>query len=224
MQHLNIGVLALQGAVSEHATILRDLGANVSLVKKPADLTGLQGLVIPGGESTAIARLAAPTRLLPAVRARIDSGSLAVFGTCAGLILLANEIVPPDSALRQDALADFDRVGGLDIVVSRNAYGNHLDSFEAFVELYPQRVPELESPYTDLAFAKESAPHLIPAAFIRAPKIEKVGPLARVIAVHGSTVVTVTQGNVIGASFHPEITHNDLLHRSFVELALGIAQ
>lgn len=197
---VRIGVLALQGAVSEHTDILTSLGASVSLVRKPADLVGLQGLVIPGGESTAIARLAAPFGLLGEIRHRITQGDLAVLGTCAGVILLADELT------ELGALAQFDRVRGLDITVSRNAYGNQLDSFESEIEISVESVaPNGAQPTVSSR-----------VAFIRAPRITRVGLNAQTIAWHEGEPVGVTQGNLIGATFHPEITGADVLHRELI--------
>ncbi|MFD2839115.1 pyridoxal 5'-phosphate synthase glutaminase subunit PdxT [Populibacterium corticicola] len=229
-----VGVLALQGAVSEHADLLTTLGASVVPVRRPSDLSGLSGLVIPGGESTAIARLAAPMGLLPLVRERIDAGSLAVLGTCAGLILLADEVVAPGP------LSGFDRVGGLDVVVARNAYGNQLDSFEASVRVSLSdassgvRDSGVSASRTGDAVGTADASGLdgsttrtgestgdqnAHVAFIRAPRIEQVGPRAQAIAWHGDEVVAVAQDRLIGATFHPEITGDLTLHRAFLKLA-----
>ena len=127
---MTVGILALQGAVREHAAVLEQLGRWVSLVRRPEDLAGLQGLVLPGGESTAIARLARPSGLLTAIRDRADDG-LPVFGTCAGLILLADDVSDPA------ALAGLPTIGGLNVTVRRNAFGAQLASGEADVELTP---------------------------------------------------------------------------------------
>ncbi len=234
-----VGVLALQGAVSEHADLLTTLGASVVPVRRPSDLSGLSGLVIPGGESTAIARLAAPMGLLPLVRQRIDAGSLAVLGTCAGLILLADEVVAPGP------LSGFDRVGGLDVVVARNAYGNQLDSFEASVRVSLSDASsgvrssgvsasraggssgrtgdsDARAPGTGgvaTGTGESTGDQNAQVAFIRAPRIEQVGPRAQAIAWHGDEVVAVAQERLIGATFHPEITGDLTLHRAFLELA-----
>ncbi|WP_029069262.1 pyridoxal 5'-phosphate synthase glutaminase subunit PdxT [Jonesia quinghaiensis] len=188
-----IGVLALQGAVSEHASILTDLGAHVILVRRTEHLNGLDGLVIPGGESTAIARIAAPLGLFPAVR-NLVSGGLPVFGTCAGLILLAHTVEDAD------ALAGFDRIATLDITAQRNAYGNQLASREAPVDFMP-------------------TPTVQPvAAFIRAPHISSVGPRAKVIATADGVPVAVQQDNQLAATFHPEITGESAFHHYFLSL------
>ncbi|HIY67687.1 MAG TPA: pyridoxal 5'-phosphate synthase glutaminase subunit PdxT [Candidatus Agrococcus pullicola] len=196
MVNTRVGILALQGAVAEHERLLTGLGASVAPVRRPAQLDGLSALVIPGGESTAIAWLAASTGLLPAVRERVDAG-LAVLGTCAGLILLA------DRVLDADALAGFDRVGGLDVTVRRNGYGGQLESFEADTELSVDGAPG----------------DRMRAAFIRAPIIEDVGPGVETIARHEGQPIAVRQGRLVAATFHPEITGEDRLHRLFLDLA-----
>lgn len=186
-----LGVLALQGAVAEHVRALESCGAEVRRVRRPAELEGLHGLVVPGGESTTMARLAAPVGLLPAVRRSCDQG-MAVFGTCAGLILLAERVT--DAA----ALEGCPRIGGLDATVRRNGYGSQLDSFT-----------------TDLGVQGMDEP--LPAVFIRAPVIEEVGVGVEVLAEDGGRPVVVRQGRVLGASFHPELTADRRLHQMFVE-------
>lgn len=191
LPHPRVGVLALQGAVAEHSDVLRQLGASVVLARRPEQLDGLDALVVPGGESTAIARLAARVDLMPAIRSRVDAG-MPVLGTCAGLILLA------DRVLDAGALEGFDVIGGLDATVRRNGYGGQLASFEA-----------------DVAWSDGSTLHV---AFIRAPVIESVGPDARVLASLDGAPVAVAQGNIIAASFHPEITCETRLHRELLSL------
>ncbi|GAA4828488.1 pyridoxal 5'-phosphate synthase glutaminase subunit PdxT [Garicola koreensis] len=189
-----IGVLALQGAVAEHQRALHAVGATTRLVRRPAELENLDGLVVPGGESTAMARLAASTNLMPAIREHHEQG-MAVFGTCAGLILLANDVA--DEA----GLQGFDRIGGLDVAVRRNAYGAQLDSFEEQLE-----VRGLEAPMT--------------AVFIRAPIIEQVlSDDVEVLAEARGTAAAVCQGNLVATSFHPELTEDTGLHRLFAEIA-----
>ncbi|GFZ82278.1 pyridoxal 5'-phosphate synthase glutaminase subunit PdxT [Nesterenkonia alkaliphila] len=194
-----IGVLALQGAVAEHEQALSAAGAQVRKVRRPAELEGLDGLVVPGGESTAMARLAAPVRLMPAIRQRHEEG-MAVFGTCAGLILTA------DAVADAEALTGFERIGGLDVVVRRNAYGNQLASFET--ELEVSSIPESE--------------RRLPAVFIRAPIIEEItGSEVEVLAEAAGHPVVVRQGRLLAASFHPELTGDHRLHEHFVQLAAG---
>lgn len=189
-----IGVLALQGAVAEHVRALRAVGATTRLVRRPAELEGLDGLIVPGGESTTIARLAAASRLMPAIRQRHDEG-MAIFGTCAGLILLAEEVA--DAA----ALQGFDRIGGLDVVVRRNAYGNQLGSFQEQLN-----VDGLTAP--------------LQAMFIRAPIIDQVlCSEVEVLAHARGTAAAVRQGTLLATNFHPELTDDIRLHRIFVEMA-----
>ena len=187
------GVLALQGAFREHAAVLRRLGVDVRLVKTPSDLAGVDALVLPGGESTAQVRIAAKTHLMEAIRGRIADG-LPVLGTCAGLILLADEVLDPA------ALAGFERPGGLDVTVRRNAYGGQLASGERDVTLADGSVMR--------------------GVFIRAPRIEQVGEGVSVLASDGDVPVVVRQGNLIGCAFHPELIGDSTLH----SLLLGAAE
>ncbi|GAA3279498.1 pyridoxal 5'-phosphate synthase glutaminase subunit PdxT [Nesterenkonia halobia] len=188
-----IGVLALQGAIAEHVRALQAVGAEVSTVRRPAELAGLDGLVVPGGESTTMARLAAPAGLLPQIRAAHDDG-MALFGTCAGMILMADDV--SDAA----ALEGFERIGGLDIVARRNGYGSQLDSFTADLD-----VVGLDSP--------------LPAVFIRAPVVESTGAEVEVLASAAERPVAVRQGRMMASSFHPELTEDHRLHALFVQLA-----
>jgi 5'-phosphate synthase pdxT subunit len=178
---LRIGVLALQGAFREHARMLRRLGADVVEVRLPGQLEGLDGLAIPGGESTTMTRLAEIYGLDDAIRA-FDG---AVFGTCAGMILL-----------------DRERLGLIDVVVRRNAFGRQVASFE-----------------TDLDVAGEDEP--VPAVFIRAPWIEEAGPDVEILAEVDGHPVLARQGRVLVASFHPELTDDTRVHERFLELVRG---
>jgi len=184
-----IGVLAVQGAVSEHEAALADVGARTSRVRVPADLDGLDGLVIPGGESTTFGLVAGESGLLDAVRARVDAG-MPVLGTCAGMIMLAKGIAGGGPQ---------PLVGGMDIVVRRNAFGRQVHSFEA-----PVDVPALGDPP-------------VRGIFIRAPWIEQVGPSVEVLAEHGGHPVAARDATRIVAAFHPELTDDRRLHRLFVE-------
>jgi len=184
-----IGVLAVQGAVSEHEAALEDVGARTRRVRAPGDLDGLDGLVIPGGESTTLGLVAGESGLLPAVRARIDAGMPAL-GTCAGMIMLADGIAGGGPQ---------PLVGGMDIVVRRNAFGRQVHSFEADVE-----VPALGAPP-------------MRGIFIRAPWIEAAGPSIEVLAEHGGHPVAARDATRIVAAFHPELTGDRRLHRMFVE-------
>jgi pyridoxal 5'-phosphate synthase pdxT subunit len=190
-----IGVLALQGDVREHLHVLDRIGVDSLAVRRPEELDACAGLVLPGGESTTMARLARTFGLLEPLRERIAAG-LPAFGTCAGMILLADRVV--DGAPGQET------VGGLDITVRRNAFGRQVDSFEH-----------------DLAFASLGAP--VHAVFIRAPWVEEAGAgvevLARVDAGPAAgRIVAVRQGPLMATSFHPEVGGDTRVHRLFVDL------
>ncbi len=190
-RNLNIGVLALQGDFAEHVAVLRRLGADAVEVRLPEELDGLDGLIIPGGESTTIARLMHEWRLLEPVRARAQDG-MAVWGTCAGAILLA------------ERASDLDREGLhlMDIDVERNAFGRQVDSFE--VDL---TVPAL-------------GPPPFHAVFIRAPLIGQVGARAEALArLAGGAVVAARQDKLLATAFHPELTDDARFHEYFLSLA-----
>ena len=191
-----MGVLALQGDVREHDRALRAAGAEPSHVRRVEDLEGLDGLVLPGGESTTISRLLGVFELLEPLRAQVAAG-LPVYGSCAGMILLADEVL--------DGRPDQQGIGGLDVVVRRNAFGRQVDSFE-----------------TDLPFAGVGDVH---AVFIRAPWVERAGEAAEVLArvpddgtPAAGRVVAVRQGAVLATSFHPELTGDDRVHALFVDM------
>lgn len=182
-----VGVLALQGAFDAHARCLAEVGADVVEVRTSGDLDGVDALVIPGGESSTISMLLESTSLFDAIIARIHDG-MPTFGTCAGMILLATEIL--DGRPDQKALA------ALDISVRRNAFGRQVDSFEATIET------------TVGAFH---------GVFIRAPRIERVGPDVEVLGTYRDEPVLVRQGSVMACSFHPELAGDVSVHRYFVE-------
>jgi 5'-phosphate synthase pdxT subunit len=185
-----VGVLGLQGDFREHLQAFDRLGIPSLLVKRPSELSEVSGLVIPGGESTTIGKLARIFDIFEPIKTAISEG-LPVFGTCAGLIMLADEIT--------DGIAGQETFGGLDVVVQRNAFGHQLDSFEV-----------------DLPFAGISG--TVHAAFIRAPLISSVGAQATVVAsLEDGRVVGVTQGNRLGISFHPEVTGEDRIHSYFYD-------
>lgn len=187
-----IGVLALQGDVREHSAMLQELGADVVEVRLPEHLSGINGLVIPGGESSVIDKL---TRIFGLRASLVDaiSAGLPVFGTCAGLIMLADSL--------DDAIVGQQTLGGLDVTVRRNAFGAQVDSFETLVKVEGIGGPALQ------------------VAFIRAPIVTRVGERARVIAeLSDGTVVGVAQDALIGVAFHPEITGDDRVHRLFLAL------
>ncbi|UOE46075.1 pyridoxal 5'-phosphate synthase glutaminase subunit PdxT [Agromyces larvae] len=185
-----VGVLALQGDFREHAHVLSGLGAEISLVRRPQDLDGIDGLVIPGGESTVMDKLARAYGLADPLRAAIASG-LPVYGTCAGLIMLADTVL--------DAIDGQQSLGGLDVVVRRNAFGSQNQSFETDLD-----IPELGEPP-------------VHAVFIRGPVVESVGSAATALAtLPDGRVVAVSQGSLLGTSFHPEITGEHRFHEYFL--------
>jgi 5'-phosphate synthase pdxT subunit len=190
-----IGVLALQGDVREHLATLRGLGADAVAVRRPQELDGIDGLVLPGGESTTMSKLARIFDLLEPLR-QAAKGGLPMFGTCAGMIMLADRIV--------GGTPDQETIGGLDVVVRRNAFGRQVDSFEADVS-----VAHLDRPFH--------------AVFIRAPWVEEVGPDVEVVATVATgpatgRIVAVRQGHLLATSFHPEVTGDPRLHDLFVEV------
>ena len=182
-----IGVLAVQGSFREHAAMLERLGARVVEVRKPGQLEGLHGLVIPGGESTAIGRLVRLYGLESAIR----RFAAPVLGTCAGLILLARKAV--DGVPGQPLL---DRI---DVAVRRNGYGRQVASFEADLEIEGEGEP-------------------LRGVFIRAPRVEAVGPDVEVLAEHEGEPVLLRQGRILVAAFHPELTEDTRVHERFLEL------
>jgi 5'-phosphate synthase pdxT subunit len=190
---LPIGVLALQGDFREHAAALDRIGVSSLKVRTLQELDSISALIIPGGESTVMHKLSVAYGLFEPIKAKIASG-LPVFGTCAGLIMLSDEII--------DGIAGQETFGGLDVTVQRNAFGHQLDSFEV-----------------DLAFKGiDDGP--VHAAFIRAPLITRVGPKATVVAqLENGGVVGVQQENLLGISFHPEVTGEDRIHALFAKLA-----
>lgn len=193
MTHLRVGVLALQGDVREHARLLEGLGAQAVPVRRASELAAVDGLVLPGGESTTIIKLAVAFDLLEPLRAAVKEG-LPVYGSCAGMILLADRIA--------DGIEGQETIGGLDVLVRRNAFGRQVDSFESNLD-----APSLAEP--DRPFR---------AVFIRAPWVEEVGPDVTVLARAGDHVVAVRQGSLMATSFHPELTHDDRVHRYFLDL------
>jgi 5'-phosphate synthase pdxT subunit len=199
---VTIGVLALQGNFREHAAMLRRLGAKVVEVRKPEQLEGLDGLVIPGGESTAITRLMRLYGIDEALR-RFDG---AVFGTCAGMILL-----------------DRRHLGLIDLVVERNAYGRQVASFEADLALAPGR-DDGEAGERDgeeaagLAGGFRSPGEPLRGVFIRAPRVRDAGPAVEVLAEHDGEPVLLRQGRFLVASFHPELTDDTRVHERFLDL------
>lgn len=186
-----IGVLALQGDFREHLAVLHGLGAEAVPVRRPEELERVDGLIIPGGESTVMDKLSRAFDLAEPMKEAIRAG-LPVYGTCAGLIMLADRVL--------DRIDGQQSLGGLDVAVRRNAFGSQLDSFE-----------------TDLEIAEVGEP-AVHAVFIRAPVVEEIGPGVRALAtLDDGRVVAVEQGNLLGTSFHPEITGDTRFHGYFVE-------
>lgn len=193
-----IGVLALQGDVREHIRILRACGAEAVPVRRASELERVEGVVIPGGESTTMAKLAAELGLLEPLRDSVAAG-LPAYGSCAGMIMLAGKLV--------DGTRDQQTVGGIDMVVRRNAFGRQVDSFES-----------------DLAF--EGIDGHVHAVFIRAPWVESVGEDVEVLArVEGGPaagmIVAAQQGKVLATAFHPELTGDTRVHSLFLDLVRG---
>ncbi|MFM2235874.1 MAG: glutamine amidotransferase subunit PdxT, partial [Actinomycetota bacterium] len=185
-----VGVLALQGAFEAHQHVLRDLGVETLEVRTPADLELVDALVMPGGESTTMSHLLQTSGLFDAIDARLKQG-MPVFGTCAGMILLAKGVL--------DGRSDQRSFGAIDIDVKRNAYGRQIDSFE-----------------TDIAL--DGMVEDFHAVFIRAPQIARIGDDVTVLARHNEDVVLARQGSVMVASFHPELTNDARIHSMFIGL------
>ncbi len=190
-----IGVLAVQGDVREHMRMLEELGVRATTVRRTSELEACDGLVIPGGESTTMAKLARTFDLFEPIRQRIKEG-MPAFGTCAGMILLADRI--------EDGAHDQETLGGLDITVRRNAFGRQVDSFEGDID-----VAGLDAP--------------VHAIFIRAPWVEAAGESVEVLArveqgPAAGRIVAVRQGSLMATSFHPEVGGDSRVHRLFVDL------
>lgn len=188
----HVGVLALQGDVREHLRMLTALGARAVAVRRPEELATVSGLVIPGGESSVIDKLARTFGMQQPVRDAIASG-LPVYGTCAGLILLADRIT--------DGIEGQESFGGLDITVQRNAFGSQVDSFETQLD-----VTGFDTP--------------VSATFIRAPRVVETGPGVEVLAsLPDGAIVAVRQGALLGTAFHPEVSGERRFHALFIEMA-----
>jgi len=193
----HVGILALQGDVREHAHVLRDLGVEVSLVRRPSELAAVDGLVIPGGESSVIDKLSRAFGMQSPIREAIAAG-MPMYGTCAGMIMLADRITNP--------IAGQETFGGLDVVVARNAFGSQVDSFETTLDV--------------VGF--DAGP--VQATFIRAPLVTAVGDRATAIAtLPDGGVVAVEQGPLIATAFHPEMSGEIRFHQRFLELVRAAA-
>lgn len=191
----DIGVLALQGDVREHVAALESVGARAVPVRDAAGLARVEGLVIPGGESTTISMLAIRWGLMDPLRAAVRD-RMPMYGSCAGMILLADTVL--------DGRADQQPIGGIDMVVRRNAFGRQVDSFEA-----------------DVTFPAVG-PNPLRAVFIRAPWVESIGPSVEVLAsvpgAAGDRIVAVRAGSLLATSFHPELTGDHRVHALFVDI------
>ncbi len=189
---MKIGVLALQGAVTEHIQMLSALGAEAIPVRLPSELDGLDALIIPGGESTTISKLLVDYGLMEPIRKLAKKG-FPIFGTCAGLVLLAKKV--PDFK--------YEPIGMMNIEVRRNAFGRQVDSFEADL-----KIPALHH-------------GTFHAVFIRAPIVEKVAGDVEVLCQLKGRPVVVRQGNLLGCAFHPELTDDLRLHKYFLDIVAG---
>jgi 5'-phosphate synthase pdxT subunit len=187
---MKVGVLALQGDVREHILSLQECDVQAFPVRRSSEIESVDALIVPGGESTTIAQLAEVFGVYQLIKNRIEEG-MPVYGSCAGMILMAKEIL--------DAKVGQKSFGGLDITVRRNAFGRQVDSFES-----------------DIAFADGST-DLIRAVFIRAPWVEKVGESVQILASVDSHPVAVRSRTALATSFHPELTGDNRIHRYFIE-------
>ncbi len=188
---MKIGVLALQGSVDEHMRSLRRMKVEATAVRRAEQVYEVDGLILPGGESTTLGKLTKKYGIDRAIKERADQG-MPIYGTCAGMILMAKEITGGEPA----------HLGLMDLAVTRNASGRQVDSFEADLE-----IPEIGG-----------APFR--AVFIRAPFIDRTGDGVQVLARVGDTPVFARQGNLLASSFHPELTDDDRIHELFVQIVL----
>ena len=188
---MKIGVLALQGAVREHIHALQNCGAEAIPIKKTDQLNQVNGLIIPGGESTTVGKLMVKYGFMEAIKNRVQEG-MPVFGTCTGLIVLAKRVFDSNQPT----------LGLLDVTVVRNAFGRQVDSFE-----------------TDITVKGFSS--RFPAIFIRAPYVKEVGPSVEVLSIFADKIVFVKENRILGAAFHPELTHDLRIHQMFLELCKG---
>jgi pyridoxal 5'-phosphate synthase pdxT subunit len=188
-----IGVLALQGDVAEHLRAVTGTGARASAVRRPEELGAVDGLIIPGGESTTMWKLATAFDLMDPLRKLVSSG-LPVFGSCAGMIMLAGTVL--------DRIAGQETLGGIDITVRRNAFGRQVDSFESDIDLRGVPGPPFR------------------AVFIRAPWVEQTGPDVEILGTepHTGRIVAVRQGPALATAFHPELTRDGRIHQFFVDM------
>jgi 5'-phosphate synthase pdxT subunit len=188
-----IGVLALQGDVREHVRALEEAGGEARPVRRLAEIEAVDGLVIPGGESTTLWRLATAFDLMDPLR-KLIQGGLPAFGSCAGMIMLADRL--------QDGVEGQQTFGGIDMTVRRNAFGRQVDSFER-----------------DIRIAGDPAP--FHAVFIRAPWVERAGPAVTVLGDDNGRIIAVRQGPLLATAFHPELTQDRRIHELFTQMVKG---
>lgn len=188
---MKVGVLALQGDAREHILALNECGASAQAVKTHEEISAIDALIIPGGESTTISKLSRSFNLFDLISNRISNG-MPTYGSCAGLILLARKV--------EDAIVGQESFGGLDVVARRNAFGSQIDSFEMDLEIKGISSPKFR------------------AIFIRAPWIESVGPHVEILAQVDGHAVAVRDGHILATSFHPELTGDNRIHRYFLDV------
>ena len=188
-----IGVLALQGDVREHVRALEEAGAAAKPVRRLAEIEAVDGLVIPGGESTTLWRLATAFELMDPLR-KLIAGGMPAFGSCAGMIMLADRL--------QDGVQGQETFGGIDMTVRRNAFGRQVDSFERDIHI-------------------DGAP--FHAVFIRAPWVERAGPDVSVLGEDDGRIIAVRQGSLLATAFHPELTPDRRVHKLFTKMVKGIS-
>jgi len=193
-----VGVLALQGDTREHLAALSEAGAQAATVRRRAELDSVDALVIPGGESTTISLLLREFDLLEPLRQRLAAG-MPAYGSCAGMILLASEILDAGEPGREASA-----LGAIDMTVRRNAFVRQVDSFEGDIDF-------------------RGLDGLVRAVFIRAPWVERVGPGVEVLARAGEHIVAVRQGPMLATAFHPEMTGDRRVHKLFVDMVTGLA-
>ncbi len=198
MSGTKVGVLALQGDTREHLAALSEAGAQAATVRRRAELDSVDALVIPGGESTTISLLLREFDLLEPLRQRLAAG-MPAYGSCAGMILLASEILDAGEPGREASA-----LGAIDMTVRRNAFGRQVDSFEGDIDF-------------------RGLDGLVRAVFIRAPWVERVGADVEVLARAGEHIVAVRQGPMLATAFHPEMTGDRRVHKLFVEMVTGLA-
>jgi len=189
-----IGVLSVQGDFEEHMAMLETLGVEVKDVRLPRDLKGIDGIILPGGESTAMSTIMARRGMWDALKSALDEG-LYAYGTCAGAILLASDIGEGSKIVKP--------FGAIDMTIERNAYGRQIDSREVLLEEH------------------ELGGEPLHAVFIRAPRIVKVGPAVKVLAIYDGDPVLVREGKFLASTFHPELTDDYRIHEYFVKMVKG---